>query len=57
MRRLAVVLLMSFVFLSGSHLYAFSGGTGTSGDPYLVSTAAELNSMARLPLFGPVILN
>ncbi|MEN6307421.1 MAG: GLUG motif-containing protein [Anaerohalosphaeraceae bacterium] len=44
MRRLAV-LLMSFVCLSGSNLYAFSGGTGSSGDPYLVSTAAELNSI------------
>jgi hypothetical protein len=45
MRRLAVLLLMSFVCLSGSNLYAFSGGTGSSGDPYLISTAAELNSV------------
>jgi hypothetical protein len=45
MRRLVVLLLMSFVCLSGSNLYAFSGGTGSAGDPYLISTAAELNSV------------
>jgi hypothetical protein len=45
MRSLAYVLLMSFVCLSGSNLYAFSGGTGSAGDPYLISTAAELNTI------------
>ena len=49
MRRLAVLLLMSFVCLSGSNLYAYSGGTGTSGDPFLITTAAELNSIGATP--------
>lgn len=40
---------MSLVCLLGSNLYAYSGGSGTSSDPFLITTAAELNSIGATP--------
>lgn len=43
---LAISLVVGqLVFLSAPKAYAFSGGTGTSGDPYQISTPAELASL------------
>jgi hypothetical protein len=42
-----VVLLLSFSILSGSVQAKYSGGTGSPEDPYLISTAADMNQIGR----------
>ncbi|HOK65264.1 MAG TPA: GLUG motif-containing protein [Anaerohalosphaeraceae bacterium] len=45
MNRLGFLVFAWSLYAPLSNLYAFSGGTGTSTDPYLVSTAEELNTI------------
>ena len=44
--KISLCIMLLVVFISGSPLYAqFGGGSGTAADPYLVQTAAHLNSI------------
>ena len=40
------LMLLSFVFIFASTAFAQSGGTGTSGDPYLISNLADLQTLS-----------
>ncbi|MBS3742066.1 MAG: hypothetical protein KGY74_08100, partial [Candidatus Cloacimonetes bacterium] len=53
-RNLLIIMIFCFVFLTTGNLFAYSGGSGTAGDPYQIATTDDLIELSNNSGYGGV---
>jgi hypothetical protein len=57
MQKILFFLLLFFIAKSSSLYCQFSGGSGTEGDPYLLSTPADLDELRDSIYYGSILIS